>query len=113
MDASLGGKGRGANIGCLAERSTVKAVVEGARNAGDVGEPGPGDSCLESVGELSLQQQRRDEGDQVGVAAAFANAVERALDLAHAGADRRQRISHRLPGIVMGVDAELGPRRDL
>ena len=48
--------------------------------------------------------------DQVGVAAALADAVERALDLAHAGAHRGQRIGDRLFGVVVGMDAEMVAR---
>ena len=45
--------------------------------------------------------------DQIGVAAALADAVQRALDLAHAGLDGGQRIGDRLAGVVMGMDAEM------
>ena len=45
--------------------------------------------------------------DQVGIAAALADAVQRALDLAHAGLDGGERIGDRLAGVVMGVDAEI------
>ena len=48
--------------------------------------------------------------DQIGVAAALADAVQRALDLAHAGLDRGQRIGDRLAGVVMGMDAEMFAR---
>ena len=42
---------------------------------------------------------------EVGVAAALAVAVDRALDVAHAGRDRRQRVGHRELRVVVGVDA--------
>ena len=59
------------------------------------------------VGVFLLQLQRRDDGDEIGVAAAFAEPVERALDLARAGAHRGKRIRHRLLGVVMGMDADM------
>ena len=42
---------------------------------------------------------------QVGVAAALAVAVDRALDLTGAGVDRGQRVGHRQFAVVVGVDA--------
>ena len=50
--------------------------------------------------------QRRDQGDEVGVAAALAEAVQRALHLARAGVDRGERVRDRVAGVVVGVDAE-------
>ncbi len=61
-------------------------------------------------GVFGLQRQRADERDEVGVAAALAEAVERALDLARAGLDRGKRVRDRAAAIVMGVDAELVAR---
>ncbi len=62
------------------------------------------------VGKSRLQRQRRHDRDQIGVAAALAEAVQRALDLAHAGLDGGERIGHRLAGVVMGMDAEMVAR---
>ena len=62
---------------------------------------------LEPFGEGRFQHQRGDDGGEVGVAAALADAVQRALYLARARVDGGQRIGHRLPRIVMGVDAEM------
>ena len=64
------------------------------------------DAGLEALGEVRLQRQRRDERDEIGVAAALAEAVQRALHLPRAGADRGERIGDRVAGVVMGVDAE-------
>ena len=59
---------------------------------------------------LRLQLQRRDDRHQIGVAAALAEAVQRALDLARAGAHRRERVRHRLLGVIVGVDADMVAR---
>ena len=96
-----------ADIGRLRFRRAVEQFVEGARQARDAGQRFGRDAGLEAFGEGRLQHQRRDDRDQIGVAAALADAVQRALDLAHAGLDRGQRIGDRLAGVVMRVDAEM------
>ncbi len=48
-----------------------------------------------------LQQEARDERDQIGIAAALAQPVQRALDLTHAGADGGQRVGDGVLGVVM------------
>src|SRR4029453_17925775 len=63
--------------------------------------------------ELGLELERRNDGDEIGVAAALAEPVERALDLARAGAHGGERIGHRLLGVVMGVDAYVVAGNDL
>ena len=59
------------------------------------------------LGEFRLELQRRDDGDEIGVAAALAEPVERALDLPRAGAHGGECVGHRLLGVVMGVDADM------
>ena len=59
------------------------------------------------LGKLRLQLQGRDDRDQIGVAAALAEAIERALDLARAGAHGRQRVRHRLFGVIVRMDADM------
>ena len=54
-----------------------------------------------------LQPQGRDQRAQIGVAATFAETIERALNLPRAGAHRGKRIGDRLLGVVMGVDADV------
>ena len=54
--------------------------------------------------------QRRDDRDQVGVAAALAVAVDRALHEAGALLDRGEAVGDGALGVVVGVDAR-GPRR--
>ena len=59
------------------------------------------------VAELELQ--RGQDRDQVGVAAALAVAVDRALDQPRAGLDRGERVGDAALGVVVGVDADLDP----
>ena len=66
-----------------------------------------GDADLERLRIFRLELERRDDGDEVGIAAALAQSVERALDLAGAGADGSERVRHRLLGVVVGVDADM------
>ena len=60
-----------------------------------------------SVRRTRLQLQRRDDRNEVGIAAALAKPVERTLDLTRAGTNRGERVRHRLLGIVVGVDADV------
>src|SRR3546814_7563318 len=57
---------------------------------------------VEAGGEVRLQHERRDQRHQVGIAAALAEPVQRALHLAHAGADGRQRVGYREIGRAPG-----------
>ena len=68
------------------------------------------DRDVETAAERLLQRQRRDDRHEIGIAAALADAVERALDLAGAGQHRRQRVGNRLLGVVVGMNAEMRPR---
>ena len=56
-----------------------------------------------------LQLQVGDHRDQVGVAGALADAVDRALHLRRSGFDRRERVGDRAAGVVVGVDAQRDP----
>jgi hypothetical protein len=62
---------------------------------GQLGQLLTGDTDLEAVGIFRLGGERADDGDEVGVAAALADAVERALDLADkiGRASCRERVS--------------------
>lgn len=54
-----------------------------------------------------FQDERRNEGDQVGVAAPLAKAVQGTLHLPCAGTHRRQTVGDRVAGIVVAMDAKM------
>ena len=107
MNAGLGDERAFADIGRMAVRRAVEHVVERPRHLHQGRHLVRGHADLEGVGKFALQPQRRDQRTQIGVAAAFAEPVQRALDLPRAGAHRGQRIGHRLLGVVMGVNADV------
>ena len=107
VNAGLGGEGRRPDIGRVAVRRAIEQFVEGARDRGDLAQRLSGDAGLETLRQRRLQSQRWDETDQIGVAAALAKTVQRALHLPRAGADGGERIGDRVAGVVMGVDAEI------
>ncbi len=110
MNAGLGGEGGGADVRGVPVGRAIEQFVEGARDRSDLAQSLRGDAGLETLAKLRLQRQRRDETDEIGVAAALAKAVQRALHLPRAGADGGERIGDRIAGVVMGVDAEIFAR---
>ncbi len=62
------------------------------------------DAGLEAIRPGRLQHQRRDDGDEIGIAAAFADTVERALHMANASMDCRERVGDGLLRIVVCVN---------
>ena len=108
MNAGLGDEGAFADIGRMAVRRAVEHVVQRARHLHQASPACRGETPISKASaKFALEPQRRDQRTQIGVAAAFAEAVQRALDLARAGAHRGQRIGDRLLGVVMGVDADV------
>ena len=87
-------------------RHAVEDVVQHAATLRDASSVRPRDAGFVAAGVGLLQQQRRDQRDQVGVPAAFAQTVQGALDLPRAGVDGRQRVGHGVAGVVVGVDAQ-------
>lgn len=59
----------------------------------------------------SLELEVGGDGEQVGVAGALAVAVDRALHVGRAGADRRDGVGGRAAGVVVAVGADSGPGR--
>ena len=107
MDAGLGGKGALADIRRVAIGAAVEPLVQRVRDVRELLQRGVADADVEGVGEFGLQLERRDDRHQIGVAAALAEPVERALDLPRAGAHGGKGIGHRLLGVVVGVDADV------
>ncbi|MHC2216141.1 hypothetical protein ACVIGV_001529 [Rhizobium leguminosarum] len=109
MDAGLGGEGGSADIGHLVVGRAVEQLVEGMREPGEVKQPLLVDRRFETCVVGALQRQRRDQRHQIGIAAALADAVQRALDLPDTGFDGGKRIGDRLAGVVMRMDAKTVP----
>ena len=112
MNAGLGGEGRRPDIRRVPVRRAVEHFVEGARKVRDLAQSVRRHAGLETLRELRLQGQCGDECDEVGVAAALAETIQRALHLPHAGADGGERIGDRVAGVVVRVDAEIFARND-
>src|SRR5215204_3498269 len=110
MDAGFGREGALAHIGRVPVGGTVKQLVECMRDLGEPLELLLRHADLETVSIIRFQLQRRDDGDEIGVAAAFSQSIERTLDLPRAGAYSGKRIRHRLLGIVMRMDADMVAR---
>src|SRR3546814_17149578 len=84
MQAALVREGGLADVGGVALRLPVQALVEQARDMGELRQR----AVVEADVVVALQLQRGDQRDEVGVAAAPAEAVHRDLHLARAGLDR-------------------------
>ena len=102
VQAALMGEGARADIGSTAVGRHVQPVVEQARQ---VREP-LHRAVLQPGVEAHLQHEVRDQRDHVGVAAALAQPVDRALHLAHARPHRGQRVGYGILGVVVRMDAE-------
>ncbi len=107
VNARLGREGRGADVRRVPIGRPVQQFVEGVRNLGDPAQGLLGDADLESLGEIGLERQGGDQRDEIGVAAALAEAVQGSLDLPDAGPHRRERIGHRVASVVVRVNAEM------
>ena len=100
-------KGRRPDIGQRAQGHAVDDVIQLARDFQQMAERLGRDAGFEPLGIGGLQRQRRDQRGQAGIAAALPQPVQRALDLARAGVDRRQGAGHRLPRVVMAMNAQM------
>ena len=97
MDAGFGGERALADISGMAIRGAVEQFVKRVGDAGETRQRFVRYADVEFVGVFLLQLQRRNDGDEIGVAATLAEAVDRALDLPCAGAHRSKRIRNGLP----------------
>ena len=107
MQPALMGKGRRAHIGLMPVGSAVEDFIQQAADMGQLLQAVMGHTGLEAVGEFGLQHQGRQQRHHIGIAAALAQAIQRALDLPHPAADRGQRVGHGIFRVVMGMDAQI------
>jgi hypothetical protein len=107
VQSALVSEGRQPDVGRVTVRLAVGGFVEVTRDLDELAKLLVGHAA---VAELELKV--RDDGAQVGVAAALAEAVHGALHLHGAGLDARQRVGHAEPGVVVTVDAEIGAGRE-
>ena len=84
----------------------VGQLGDGVGGGGEGGQPVLGQQL-----EAPLELEAGDDGEQVGVAAALAVAVGRALDVAGAGLHRDQRVGHRAGRVVVEMDPDPDPGR--
>lgn len=97
------GKGAVADEGGIAVGRPVQPLVEHARHMGQMAQVVLGHPGFKA----HLQHQIGNDADQIGVAAALAQAVQRALDLTGAGAHGGQTIGHGVLGVVVAMDAQV------
>jgi len=90
MNAGFCHKRAFADIGRVSIGRAIEHIVQRPRNLHQGRHLVRRDADLEPIGKFALEPQRRDQRTQIGVAAAFAKPVQRALDLPSAGAHRRQ-----------------------
>ena len=95
------GRRRAAHVGLVGVGSDVEDLVD---EVGGLGEPR--ELLVARAPVAHLQLQVGDDRDQVGVAGALAEAVDRALHLARADLDGRERVGDGALGVVVAVDAE-------
>src|ERR1700722_3059667 len=89
VDAGLGRERAFADIGQMPVRRPVEDFIERVGDVGQVRELVVADADLEALGITGLELEIADQRNDVGVAAALAEAVEGTLNLARAGAHRR------------------------
>src|SRR5262249_15724460 len=106
MNAGLRRERALAHIRRMAIRRPVEKFVEPMRDAHDAPERAVADVDLEFVGIFRLELQCRDDGNEIGIAAALTEPVERTLDLSRAGANGGKTISASLLGVVVSVNTD-------
>ena len=89
---------RGVPVGCA-----VQALVDEMRGMRQVRQV----IGIETGDVAELEHERRRQRDEIGVAAALAEAIQGALHLAGARAHGRQTVGNRIVGIVVAMDAQL------
>ena len=107
VQAALVREGGAAHVGRVRPHGRVDHVGDEVRRLGEALELLVAHDRRRPIFEL----ERRDDADEVGVAAALAVAVDGALHLAGAGLDRHQAVGHGAVAVVVGVDADDGTGR--
>ncbi len=107
MNAGFCHKSAFADIGRVAIGRAIEHIVERPRHLHQRRHLVRRHADFEAIGKFALEPQCGNQRAQIGVAAAFAEPVQRTLDLPSAGAHRGQRIGNGLLGVVMGVNADV------
>ena len=94
MDAGLGDEGALADIRRVPVRRAVKPLVERMRDMSELFKCRLGNPDVETFGKFRLELERRNDGNKIGVAAALAEPVERALNLACTSPHSSKGIGH-------------------
>ncbi len=105
VHAAFVGEGGGADVGLAVDEVEVGDFVDVAAGFGEVGE---GFAAVAEAFVAHFQAEVGDDGGEVDVAAAFADAVHGALDVGGAGADGGEGVGGGDAGVVVGVDADGG-----
>ena len=106
MKARFVGESAGTDIRGLAQGQAVQDVVQHPAVAQQALEGGGGDAGFKGRGVGFFEQQGGDQTGQVGIAAAFTKAVERALDLSYARVNGGERVGDGVAGVVVAVNAQ-------
>ena len=106
MQPRFMGKGTCPHIGRRAQRHPVQDIIQAPRQPHKARKRLTAHPGLQLAGERLLQQQRRDQCHQIGIATTLAQPVQSALNLPRPRLDRSQRIGHRIAGIVVAMDAQ-------
>ena len=101
MQPALVREGAVADVGLPLVRLNVRQLVEKLRHLAELFELRRAHAFL-----AHLQLQVGDHGDQIDVAAALAEAVDRALHLGRAHLHRGQRVGNRQFAVVVAVNAQ-------
>ncbi len=101
VQAGLVREGGDADVRLVGGGREVDDLGDGVRDAGHLGERAGREDLL-----AVLQLQRRDDGEEVGVAHALAVAVGGALDVGGARVDGGEGVGDRAARVVLGVDAQ-------
>ena len=107
VDTRLGGECAFANVRRLRVGRTVQEFIKCAGHMGQILQSAIINADAEAVIVGFFQTQCCDDRYEICISAAFTNAVQCSLHVAHACINGGERIGHRLIRVVVGVDAEV------